>query len=83
MRELVKEVATILNLDEATVQSIVDHYFKSLYTAITKVKYKEIDSFEGVKTNATIPGLGKFCVSAYIKERFNKRKNRKNARENS
>jgi len=74
MEQLIREVAKKLNLPEKTVKFVISSYLKDLKRVMTKVTYSKLESLDGVKTNAIIPGLGKFIVS-YKRKRKVRNKN--------
>ena len=81
MKRLINEVADILNLDKKIVEAVVDSYTKTLGKVFRLQSYNKLESFEGVKTNIIIPGLGKLVVTDRRKTYFKyKQKEKKDGR---
>lgn len=72
MDEIFKEVSDRLGIPENTIRDVVTSYFKFVKKAMTKVKYNELDSIEGVKTNVTVIGFGKFTIKRNRLNKFKK-----------
>jgi len=76
MDNLIKETAKQLNLPEERVKFVIDNYFRVLLKVLTKIRYSNLKSFNGIKTNAVVPGFGKFVVSYRRKKSFNIKKSK-------
>ena len=74
MKQLISETAEKLGMEEETVSTVINFFFRSFYKVITKVRLKELDTLYGVKTNAVIPGFGKLVVTQKRKQQLEKRK---------
>ncbi len=63
MDEIIREVAKTLNIPQDHVEKVIYSFFRTFKRTVTKTKYRDLDSLEGVKTNAVIPGFGKLVVT--------------------
>lgn len=62
MKEVIIEVAKELNIDPRTVEKVIETFMGFVRFRMSKVAYKTLDSFDKIKTNFLIPGLGKLVV---------------------
>ena len=81
MDKLVSEVAEILGIDKDIVETVINSYLRTLKKTISRIDYNSLSSFDGIKTNLAVPGLGKLIVNYKRKIKFNKHKIRKNGRD--
>lgn len=75
MIEIIEEVVKELNIDPKIVRKVMDSYFFYIRTKISKIKYRELTTFKGVKTNILIPGFGKLVVKSKVDKRLNLKRN--------
>ena len=71
MIEIIEEVAKELNISSKIVRKVMDSYFFYIRSKISKVKYRDLTTFKGVKTNISIPGFGKLVVKSRVDKRLN------------
>jgi len=69
MKEIVQETAKELGLPTDVVEKVVKAYMLFVKNRISKVRYQDLDSLVGIKTNFFIPGLGKLVVKNKTKRK--------------
>lgn len=74
MKEIFEEVAKECGVPVSTVEAAVKSFYHYIKKKMSHKRYRDLDSFENVKTNISIPGLGKLVVSHKIKENYEERK---------
>ena len=70
LREIYKETAAILDLEEEDIRRVVEHFFRYVSRRIGEKKYRNLETLEGVKTNFSIPGFGKLVVKNKLKRKL-------------
>ena len=69
--DILRETAKQLNISYDVVEKVMKSYFNFIRFRISKVKYRELTSFDKVKTNFLLPGFGKLVVKNKKNRRFN------------
>lgn len=64
MRELFEETAKITGIPVEVVEKVIKSFMMFVKRKITSVKYRDLDSWDRVKTNFSIPGFGKLVVKS-------------------
>lgn len=72
MKEIIKEVSNELGISEEIVEKVIGSYFYYIKRKLTQTKFKTLRSFDKVKTNFSLMGLGKLIVSPKIKKNYAK-----------
>lgn len=62
MRELFEETARLTGIPVDVVEKVVKSFMMFVKRKMTAVKYRELDSWDKIKTNLSIPGFGKLVV---------------------
>ena len=69
MKDIIKETAKQLEIEPDLVEKIIKAYLQYIRSNISKIYYRNLITFQGVKTNFHLIGFGKLV----IKNRTDKR----------
>jgi len=69
MKDIIKETAKQLEIEPDLVEKIIKAYLQYIRSNISKIYYRNLTTFQGVKTNFHLIGFGKLV----IKNRTDKR----------
>jgi len=84
LHEIFEEVAGQLDLTTKDVKDVVMDFFAFVRSRISRVAYRELSSFKGVKTNIPIPNFGKLVIRNKTDNRLqNDKRFKKNRKEKS
>ena len=61
-RKAMLEIAKELNVDIETVEKVIKVFMGFVRFRMSKIPYKTLETFDKIKTNFLIPGLGKLVV---------------------
>lgn len=82
LKEIIKKIAEECNFTENEVEEVISSYFNFLKHKISKIPYRNLESFKEVKTNFMIPGFGKLVVKNKGKNRLKNEKRFKVSKSN-
>ena len=69
MKDIIKETAKELNVETDLIEKVLKAYLQYIRKNISKIYYRNLTTFQGVKTNFHLIGFGKLV----IKNRTDKR----------
>ena len=69
MKEILQETAEKLNLPYSLVENVINIYMGYIRYRVSKVIYRNLTTFKGVKTNILLVGLGKLVVKNKAKRK--------------
>jgi nucleoid DNA-binding protein len=74
--EIFKQVSEELGISYDIVEKVMKTFFNFVRFRISKVKYKNLTTFIGVKTNFVLPGFGKLVVKNKTDRRLHNARNK-------
>jgi len=81
LHEIFEEVAGRLDITTKDVKEVVQDYFIFVKARISRIPYRNLSTFDGVKTNIPIPGFGKLVIRNKTDKRLQNDKRFKKNRE--
>lgn len=74
MKEIAQEAAEILGVPVDVVEKVIKTYLNYIRSRISKISYRKLTTFEGVKTNFSLLGFGRLVVKHKTNNRLNNEK---------